>query len=466
MDEKYDVIVLGTGLKECILSGLLSVDGKKVLHIDRNDYYGGASASLNLNELFRHFRDGEPPAEYGQSRDYSIDLIPKFILADGILVKMLLKTDVVKYLEFNKIGGSFVYKKGKVHKVPATVQEAMATDLMGMLEKRRFKNMLDFISKYDENDASTHNDPSTGGWFSDAKTMDLKTLPMSEFFKKFGVDENTVEYTGHAIALYLNDDYLAQPAHDTLEKIRLYFKSLAKYQQSPFIYPLYGLGELPQAFARLAAIWGGTYMLHTPVDEVVMEDGRFVGIRSGDQVARADFVIGDPSYFPDRVKATGRVVRVICLLDHPVAGTQGRDSVQIIIPQKQVNRKNDIYVTVLSDTHNVVPKGKFVAIVSTAVETDNPAAECTPALRLLEPIVERFENVTETFEPIECDAERVFISNSFDATSHFETTCLDVLDMYRRISGKELDLTDLSKPQPPAEAAPSATSSEDGAPPQ
>lgn len=30
MDETYDAIVLGTGLKECILSGLLSVDGLKV----------------------------------------------------------------------------------------------------------------------------------------------------------------------------------------------------------------------------------------------------------------------------------------------------------------------------------------------------------------------------------------------------------------------------------------------------
>jgi len=41
MNEKYDVIVWGTGLKECILSGLLSMNGKKVLHIDRNPYYGG-----------------------------------------------------------------------------------------------------------------------------------------------------------------------------------------------------------------------------------------------------------------------------------------------------------------------------------------------------------------------------------------------------------------------------------------
>jgi hypothetical protein len=29
MDETYDVIVLGTGLTECIISGLLSVAGKK-----------------------------------------------------------------------------------------------------------------------------------------------------------------------------------------------------------------------------------------------------------------------------------------------------------------------------------------------------------------------------------------------------------------------------------------------------
>jgi RAB protein geranylgeranyltransferase component A len=51
-DQEYDVIVLGTGLTECILSGLLSVEGKKVLHMDRNDYYGAESASLNLTQVF------------------------------------------------------------------------------------------------------------------------------------------------------------------------------------------------------------------------------------------------------------------------------------------------------------------------------------------------------------------------------------------------------------------------------
>lgn len=31
MDQEYDAIVLGTGLKECIISGLLSVSGRKVM---------------------------------------------------------------------------------------------------------------------------------------------------------------------------------------------------------------------------------------------------------------------------------------------------------------------------------------------------------------------------------------------------------------------------------------------------
>ncbi len=40
-DGKYDVIICGTGLKECILSGLLSVKGKKVRYCNNNDqaYY-------------------------------------------------------------------------------------------------------------------------------------------------------------------------------------------------------------------------------------------------------------------------------------------------------------------------------------------------------------------------------------------------------------------------------------------
>ena len=37
--------------------------------------------------------------------------------------------------------------------------------------------------------------------------------------------------------------------------------------------------------------------------------------------------------------------------------------------------------------------------------------------------------------------DKAYISKGYDATTHFETTVEDVLDMYRRITGKDLDLT-------------------------
>lgn len=39
----------GAGLTECILSGIMSVEGKKVLHIDRQEHYGGYVILLGYN---------------------------------------------------------------------------------------------------------------------------------------------------------------------------------------------------------------------------------------------------------------------------------------------------------------------------------------------------------------------------------------------------------------------------------
>lgn len=61
MDENYDVVVCGTGLTECILSGMLSQEQKKVLHIDRNPFYGGEAASLNLTSMWKMFRGDQSP---------------------------------------------------------------------------------------------------------------------------------------------------------------------------------------------------------------------------------------------------------------------------------------------------------------------------------------------------------------------------------------------------------------------
>ncbi|CAM6096352.1 unnamed protein product [Calypogeia fissa] len=437
MDEEYDVIVLGTGLKECILSGLLSVDRLKVLHMDRNDYYGGASASLTLNQLWQKYKGNEkPPAFLGSSKDYNVDLVPKFMMANGTLVRVLIHTDVTKYLSFKAVDGSFVFKQGKIYKVPATDVEALKSPLMGIFEKRRARKFFIYVQDYEETEPKTHDG------------LDLRVITTRELFAKFGIEENTIDFIGHALALHRDDSYLDQPAMDTVGRVKLYAQSLARFAGgSPYIYPLYGLGELPQAFARLSAVYGGTYMLAKPDCKVEFDEmGQARGVTSEGETARAKKVVCDPSYMPNKVRKVGRVVRAICILNHPIPDTGDAQSVQLILPQKQLNRKSDVYVFCCSFSHNVAPKGKYIAFVSTEAETDRPEIELEAGLRLLGPIEERIIDIYDRYEPVnDWTLDNVFISKSYDPTTHFETTVADVLQMYTRITGKVLDLSvDLS----------------------
>jgi len=82
---------------------LILYSGKKVLHIDRNPFYGGEGASVNLTNLWKLYREKEEPnKELGHNRDWNIDLIPKYIMYGGKLVKILLKTRVSRYLEWKR----------------------------------------------------------------------------------------------------------------------------------------------------------------------------------------------------------------------------------------------------------------------------------------------------------------------------------------------------------------------------
>ncbi|OMJ77697.1 hypothetical protein SteCoe_22643 [Stentor coeruleus] len=450
MDETYDVIVLGTGLTECILSGLFSAHGKKVLHLDRNSFYGGETASLNLTNLYKMFYPNvDPPAHLGANRDWNVDLVPKFTMANGKLVKIILHTETVaNNLEWKCVDGSFVMQvsaggffskaKAKVHKVPATDVEALKSDLMGLLEKRRCKKFFKFVQDYDPTKPATH------------KGMDLKRQPFRDLITAFGLEENTVDFICHAVALYTSDACIQAPCHEVMMKIRLYMDSIGLYGNSPFLYPVYGIGGIAEGFSRLSAIYGGTYMLNKNIDEILFnEDGKVVGIRSGEEIARAPVILCDPSYALSlgKVRPAGRVIRAICILNHDIPDTDHMPSGQVIIPQRQTGRRNDIFVSYVSSSHCVCAERYFIAICSTTVETDTPENELQPGFALLGEIMTSFVKVYDTYEPIEDGSrDNLFISRSYDATSHFETACEDVLSLYERIMGESLNLETTLKP--------------------
>ena len=453
MNTNYDVIVLGTGLKECMLAGLLAKfpkktegeeqkEGAKILQLDRNGYYGSDSASLNLTNLWKHFRPGvEVPKQYGENRDWNVDLIPKYIMANGSLVKLLLKTNVSQYLEWKAVDGTFVYQfhqggmfskaKGVIHKVPCTAAEALKSDLMSFFEKNRCKNFFAFIQDYEVNNPKTQNGLSP-------------VAPFKDYIKKYSLESNTVDFIGHAVALYTNDNFLEQKAITTIEKMQLYFNSFGRYGNSPFIYPVWGLSGLAEGFSRLCALYGGTYMLNRDVEEILYdENGNFRGIKSQGEEAYGKILITEPSYVQKfgKVKSVGKVIRRICILNHPIPNTNDVASCQIILPQKQINRKNDIFIAVLNYTHCVCKKGYFLAIISTIAETDKPETEIEVAMDIVGPILEKFDKVSEIYQPIDTTFKgNVFITSSFDPQSHFENDTDNVIDIYEKITGAKLDL--------------------------
>jgi Rab GDP dissociation inhibitor len=161
---------------------------------------------------------------------------------------------------------------------------------------------------------------------------------------KYELEDNTIDFIGHAVALYTNDNFLNRPAIDLIRKIQLYMDSMGK-NPSPFIYPIFGLGGIPEGFSRISAVNGGTFMLNTDINEILFENGKVIGVKGPDGVAKCNTVICDPTYvrkcgLKDRVKFVEKIIRVICILDHPIPGTENLPSVQIILPQRQLGRKN------------------------------------------------------------------------------------------------------------------------------
>jgi Rab GDP dissociation inhibitor len=65
-----------------------------------------------------------------------------------------------------------------------------------------------------------------------------------------------------------------------------------------------------------------------------------------------------------------------------------------------------------SYAHNVAPKGKFIAFVSTEAETDKPEIELKPGIDLLGPVEETFFDIYDRYEPANTPEEdNCFVTN-------------------------------------------------------
>ena len=72
--------------------------------------------------------------------------------------------------------------------------------------------------------------------------------------------------------------------------------SLGLYGNSPFIYPVYGLSGIAEAYIRLCSLHGGTVKINCKVGPIKIDDNKATGVEIDDKFIKASTIITDPSY--------------------------------------------------------------------------------------------------------------------------------------------------------------------------
>ncbi|KAM1107590.1 hypothetical protein EV1_004294 [Malus domestica] len=141
--------------------------------------------------------------------------------------------------------------------------EALKSPLMGLFEKHIACKFILYVQDYSETNPKTH------------EGMDLTRVTTRDLIAKYGLDDNNVDFIGHALALHKDDCYLNEPTLDTVKRMKVDFN----------------------------------------------EEGKVIVVTSERETAKCKKVVCDPSYLPNKVRKVGKVARVIAIMSHPIPNT-------------------------------------------------------------------------------------------------------------------------------------------------
>eukprot|EP00884_Botryococcus_braunii_P015864 jgi/Botrbrau1/2961/Bobra.0026s0029.1 len=189
-------------------------------------------------------------------------------------------------------------------------------------------------------------------------------------------------------------------AKEGLAALSRYFESLGRYGAGTgaLMVPLYGTAELPQAFCRVAAVAGATYILNCPLHSVSLSEGdahgspdqaHSLGIKlsSGQELtcqALVGNVVSLAQVLPERSDLhSSSVARAVCIAD--AALREGESQVFMVIPPGQLpsSNPNPVYVLQVGEATNMAPKGRYLVYFWTLSRSELPEDDLQEAVETL-----------------------------------------------------------------------------------
>lgn len=399
-----------------------------------------------------------------RNREFNIDITAKIIYSAGDFIDCLIKSGVAKYLEFRSLEGLFYLVEDistpnvKLHdssvkpdvlrlwKVPCSKGDVFNTTQLNAIEKRTFMRFLQFISEwgmahagkelYSLNEKelalgrSLHRPQNKVKSVDDTKgNLDEELMKNKDFTKL--MEEYKLSPKLQAIVIYAlcfvatkvaigsgdATDCTKLSAYEALLLLYRHVDSLGKYSETAFLVPIYGSGEITQAFCRMSAVWGGTFILRRGVAEVIYNPQEFyidtesseekpvhsdevntavemtssnikgtkinsdyiVRDTNGNEFKAAKFV-SNVSFWPGAVHDNSKVLVQAILVCSTSTILPLARSIAIIPPQskfhdsdanqyKSLDNSHAIYIIQNDYTTSTTPEGSVILNINTIVET-------------------------------------------------------------------------------------------------
>jgi len=289
------------------------------------------------------------------SRRFNLDLIPRLLYSRGAMVELLISSNISRYVEFKACSRVLTVKGGKLEHVPSSRADVFATKHVSVVEKRILMKFITFCVDYQSH-------PQIYEKFKDKTYL--------EFLKHEKLTSNLIDFVMTSIAMV----HAGATCLSGLEATQKFLTSIGRFGNTPFLWSMYGSGELPQAFCRLAAVFGATYFLGRPLDGVVVDaEGTAVGVAFNGKKISCKHLVADSRLFPHNrkhVKKQWKISRKICLLEDSVMPTEKEQLTFVSLPPVNAKEGHYTFVKEVGFGTAACPKGMYVLHLTSRCDGD------------------------------------------------------------------------------------------------
>uniref|UniRef100_G3X8N4 RAE1/2 domain-containing protein n=1 Tax=Meleagris gallopavo TaxID=9103 RepID=G3X8N4_MELGA len=317
-----------------------------------------------------------------EGRRFNIDLVSKLLYSRGLLIELLIKSNVSRYAEFKNATRILAFREGKVEQVPCSRADVFNSRQLAMVEKRMLMKFLTFCLEYEQHPE---------------EYQDYKNSTFAQFLKTRKLTPSLQHFVLHSIAMVSENDCNTL---EGLQATRKFLQCLGRYGNTPFLFPLYGQGEIPQCFCRMCAVFGGIYCLRHSVQCLVVdkESGRCKAVvdHFGQRISASYFIVED-SYLSESVCVNvcyRQLSRAVLITDQSVLKTDSEQQVSILtVPPVDLGQPAVCVIELCSSTMTCMKDTYLVHLTCPSTKTAREDLE--PVVRKLFSLNAETEKETE-----------------------------------------------------------------------